>query len=100
MTHSATQLIYENLNLLDKMHEGLIVVSKEGLELQLASAPAIGIMKRQATDDSGSNCSQSLPSRMPVVEPVKKQKEISKLIGLHDLQKKMFEPVDVSVESA
>ena len=35
------QLIVENLNLLDRMHEGLIVMSETKKELQLASKPAI-----------------------------------------------------------
>ena len=35
------QLIVENLNLLDRMHEGLIVMSETQKELQLASKPAI-----------------------------------------------------------
>ena len=39
-----SQLIYENLNLLDKMHEGLIVLSRSDIELKLASRPAVRLM--------------------------------------------------------
>ena len=42
------QLIFENLNLLDGMHEGLIVLSAESddKELQLASRPAIRLIQQ------------------------------------------------------
>ena len=39
-----SQLIYENLNLLDKMHEGLIVLSRSDRELKLASRPAVRLI--------------------------------------------------------
>ena len=40
-------LILENLNLLNKMHEGLIVVEEDNtdLELKIASLPAIRLLK-------------------------------------------------------
>ena len=40
------QLIFENLNLLDGMHEGLIVLSESDKELQLASRPAIRLIQQ------------------------------------------------------
>lgn len=40
------QLMAENVKLLDKMHEGLVVLQKEDLGLQFASAPAISLMKK------------------------------------------------------
>lgn len=46
-------LMAENLNLLDKMHEGLIVVSKDDLGLQFASAPAISLIKKQEKSKIG-----------------------------------------------
>lgn len=36
----------ENLNLLNKMHEGLIVVEDNDLELKIASMPAIHLLKQ------------------------------------------------------
>ena len=57
-------------------------------------------MKRQAKINDGCSSLQNLPSKVPVVVPAKKQNQLSKSIGLKDLQKKMFEPVDLSVESA
>jgi len=39
------QLMIENLNLLDKMHEGLIVVSEKDRDLKFASNPAIRLLK-------------------------------------------------------
>lgn len=39
-----SQLIYENLNLLDKMHEGLIVLNPGEMELKLASRPAVRLI--------------------------------------------------------
>lgn len=36
----------ENVKLLDKMHEGLVVLQKEDLGLQFASEPAISLMKK------------------------------------------------------
>ena len=41
-----SQLIYENLNLLDKMHEGLIVLSRSDIELKLASRPAVRLINQ------------------------------------------------------
>ena len=35
----------ENLNLFDKMHEGLIVLSEKERSLQFASQPAIRLVK-------------------------------------------------------
>lgn len=40
-----SNLIKENLNLLDKMHEGLIVLSEDYKLIQLASKPAVDLMK-------------------------------------------------------
>ena len=39
------QLMIENLNLLDKMHEGLIVVSEKERNLKFASNPAVRLLK-------------------------------------------------------
>ena len=39
------QLMVENLNLLDRMHEGLIVVSEKDRNLKFASDPAIRLLK-------------------------------------------------------
>lgn len=41
-----SHLIAENLKLLDKMHEGLIVVSESDRTLQFASKPAIRLLKQ------------------------------------------------------
>lgn len=38
-------LIEENLNLLDNMNEGLIVVSEKDRTLQFASKPAVCLLK-------------------------------------------------------
>ena len=38
-------LIVENLNLLDRMHEGLIVLSEADMKLTFASKPAVQILK-------------------------------------------------------
>jgi len=39
-------LIQENVNLFDKMHEGIIVVDKADLSLKFASKPAVGLVKQ------------------------------------------------------
>ena len=39
------QLLNENLKLLDRMHEGLIVISEKELRLKFASRPAIAVLK-------------------------------------------------------
>ena len=39
------KLLNENLKLLDRMHEGLIVISEKELCLQFASRPAIAVLK-------------------------------------------------------
>ena len=41
------KLIVENLNLLDKMHEGLIVISENDRTLQFASEPAMRILRQK-----------------------------------------------------
>ena len=38
-------LVVENLKLLNKMHEGLVVVSETDMSLKFASLPAIRILK-------------------------------------------------------
>ena len=38
-------LVIENMNLLNKMHEGLIVLSESDLNLQFASLPAVRLIK-------------------------------------------------------
>ena len=45
-------LVVENLNLLDKMHEGLIVVSKADLTLKFASKPAVRLFKSEYATSS------------------------------------------------
>ena len=40
-----SHLIKENLNLLDKMHEGLIVLSSGDMEFKLASRPAVRLIQ-------------------------------------------------------
>lgn len=44
-----SKLIIENLNLLNKMHEGLIVVSKKDRALKFASRPAIRYLNTKPT---------------------------------------------------
>lgn len=39
-------LVIENMNLLNKMSEGLIVLSESDLYLQFASMPAVRLMKQ------------------------------------------------------
>ena len=39
-------LVIENMNLLNKMSEGLIVLSESDLSLQFASLPAVRLMKQ------------------------------------------------------
>jgi len=43
------KLIIENLSLLDKMHEGLIVLSEKERAIQFASNPAIFLLKQKNT---------------------------------------------------
>ena len=40
------KLMVENLNLLNKMHEGLIVVSEKDKVIKFASKPAISLLKQ------------------------------------------------------
>jgi len=39
-----SQLLNENLNLLNKMHEGIVVVSEKDRSLQFASLPAVRLL--------------------------------------------------------
>ena len=39
------QLVIENLNLLNKMHEGLILIDETDMNLKFASMPAINLLK-------------------------------------------------------
>ena len=48
-------LIIENLNLLNKMNEGLIVVDDSDFELKIASIPAIKLLKQQPLVNSNRN---------------------------------------------
>ena len=45
-----SHLIAENLKLLDKMHEGLIVVSESDRTIQFASKPAIRLLKQLSNE--------------------------------------------------
>ena len=38
-------LVIENLNLLNKMHEGLILIDETDMNLKFASMPAINLLK-------------------------------------------------------
>ena len=38
-------LIDENINLLDKMHEGIVVLDQDDLNLKIASQPAVTLLK-------------------------------------------------------
>lgn len=46
-----SNLIVENLKLLDRMHEGLIVINKNDLSLKFASRPAIRVLKQLPLKD-------------------------------------------------
>lgn len=39
-------LVVENLNLLNKMHEGLVVVSESDMSINFASQPAVRLLKK------------------------------------------------------
>ena len=39
-------LMVQNLNLLNKMHEGLIVLEESNMNLQFASSPAVNLIKQ------------------------------------------------------
>ena len=42
--HKMNRLMGENLNLFDKMHEGIIVLSKQDRVIQFASRPAVKLL--------------------------------------------------------
>ena len=46
-----SQLLNENLNLLNKMHEGIVVVSEKDRSLQFASLPAVRLLNQQPSNE-------------------------------------------------
>ena len=68
------------MNLFDKMHEGLVVVTKQNLEPKFSNKPAIALLK-DAPDVDSSNA-QSI-----------------KLLDTEDLEKSIFTPVKLTVEN-
>lgn len=59
-------LILENLNLLNKMHEGLIVVEEDSndLEMKIASLPAIRLLKQMPKTSSSIDASLDQSSKL------------------------------------
>ena len=58
-----SKLMVENINLLDKMHEGLVVLSESDYSIQLASKPAVHLLRQlphEAADASKSKSSDNL----------------------------------------
>ena len=47
-----SQLLNENLNLLNKMHEGIVVVSEKDRSLQFASQPAVRLLNQQPSNEN------------------------------------------------
>ena len=80
------QLLNENLKLLNKMHEGLMVISEKDLCLQFASKPAIAVLKQMPLK----TCSQDISSTKDA-SPI--------LIDLKDLEKQIFKESRVSVNN-
>ena len=80
-------LVIENLRLLDKMHEGIMVVSMDDLSLKFANKPAKRILKQQqkTVDTSFTDISDQ------------KAKKEENLLGGKDLDKKMFKLTKISI---
>ena len=53
-------LIAENFNLFDKMHEGLIIISQKDYSLKFASRPATALLKQLPQTDALKNEDYSL----------------------------------------
>ena len=79
------KIIFENVCLFDKMHEGIIVVSQHDLSLQFASRPAIDLLLQQPN----ANFKRSIEILQHHPQTVSRQ----------DLQKPIFEPIVLSVDS-
>ena len=80
------QLLNENLKLLNKMHEGLMIISEKDLCLQFASKPAIAVLKQMPLK-KGSQDISSTKDTSPI------------LIDLKDLEKQIFKDSRVSVNN-
>ena len=52
MKSKLKKVISENFNLFDKMHEGLLVLSKQDRSLMLVSKPAIRLLKPSKAKDN------------------------------------------------
>jgi len=87
-----SRLMMENVNLFDKMHEGMIVVSAEdSLNLRFASKPAISLLKQKPESEVGGT----------VVVADGLSSDASKdHISASDLKKKLFEPVSMTLSVA
>ena len=70
-------LVIENLNLLDKMHEGLIVVSKSDLSLKFASRPAVRLFNSEGATSASDITTAG--------------------VDLKDFQNELFEPTETSI---
>ena len=85
-----SKLTIENLNLLNKMHEGLIVVSKKDRTLKFASRPAIHYLNTRTSPTDLSHRS----------DPNLIKRSDSKIqIDRNFLVKPLFDPTEVSVSS-
>lgn len=89
-----------DLDLMNKMHEGMIVVSKEERKLQFASKPAVkilqsepleasklGVVDRSAQSDNQSNSFKDLKNPLSC-------------LNSSDLRREIFKPTTVSVNTA
>ena len=76
----------ENMNLFDRMHEGLVVVSEEDQSLQFASKPAVKLLMEQPVKDNNKSVSRC-------------QSAVQDPISSEHLKKPMFRPLKVSIEN-
>ena len=83
------QLLNENIKLLDRMHEGLMVISEKDLCLQFANRPAIAVLKQLPLTEALEKDNQLInPKVTPPPFP----------IDLTDLEKPIFKSSKVSVK--
>ena len=81
-------LVIENLNLLNKMHEGLIVVDEDNLSLQFASMPAVNLIKQSTNSTTiAANLDQS------------NQDGLKSSIQQDDLSLPIFTPTKMSLKA-
>ena len=88
-------LIQENLSLLDRMHEGLLVLSENNMQLRFASKPAIQLLNSDKSDEFKKKVTHSLE------QSLKSDNAFNKLIiGDAHMNNPIFIPTKASLNGS